>query len=263
MSPICLSLDSPDFWVRLHADDTVLFSSNKSLELSDSILNNALKQLSISLSTAFFTIAPEKRHFMIFTRRQILAHPNMILNNQVIQPSSTVTYLGLKLDPKLRWVPHFQYLEGIVSRWSNFLRATAGTHWGSHPSCLLKIFNAVIRSKADYGSFLYSSASLSHRKKLNSILLSCLRTTVGALCSSPLASLEVECACPPIELRSRRLAGKFLLKTLSSYNQSLFQMFVSIKSSWSYVAKTLPILASVAFSFSAFSPLVYRPSLRL
>jgi len=263
MSPICLSLDSPDFRVLLYADDIVLFSSNKSLELSAFTLNNALKQLSISLTTSFFTIAPEKSHFMIFTRRQILAYPNMILNNQVIQPSSTVTYLGLKLDPKLRWVPHFQYLKGIISRWSNFLRATAGTHWGSHPACLLKIFNAVIRSKADYGSFLYSSASLSHRKKLNSILLSCLRTTVGALSSSPLASLEVECACPPIELRSRRLAGKFLLKTLSSPNQSLFQMFVSIKSSWSYVAKSLPILASVAFSFSAFSPLVYRPSLRL
>ncbi|KAL5239738.1 hypothetical protein ACI65C_007148 [Semiaphis heraclei] len=88
-------------------------------------------------------------------------------------------------------------------------------------------------------------------------------SSLGALSSSPLASLEVECACPPIELRSRRLAGKFLLKTLSSPNQSLFQMFVSIKSSWSYVAKSLPILASVAFSFSAFSPLVYRPSLRL
>jgi len=73
----------------------------------------------------------------------------------------------------------------------------------------------------------------------------------------------VECACPPFGLRSRRLAGKFLLKTLSSSNHSLFQMFVFIKSSWSYVDKTLPIPASVAFSFSTFSPLVYRPSLRL
>ena len=263
MSPICLSLDSLEFQVLLYADDIVLFSSNKSLEISSFTLNNALKQLSTSLSTAFFTIAPEKSHFMTFTRRRIIAHPNIFLNNQLLQPSSTVTYLGLILDPKLRWVPHFQYLKGIISRWSNFLRATAGTNWGSHPSCLLKIFNAVIRSKADYGSFLYSSASHSHRKKLNSILLSCLRTTVGALSSSPLASLEVECACPPIELRSRRLAGKFLLKTLSSSNQSLFQMFVSIQSSWSYVAKTLPILASVAFSFSALSPLVYRSNSRL
>jgi hypothetical protein len=30
--------------------------------------------------------------------------------------SSTVTYLGLILDPKLRWVLHFQYLKGILSR---------------------------------------------------------------------------------------------------------------------------------------------------
>ncbi|KAL4156135.1 hypothetical protein QTP88_000170 [Uroleucon formosanum] len=102
------------------------------------------------------------------------------------------------------------------------------------------------------------------QKKLPKLLIHIfLRTTVGALSSSPLASLEVECACLPIELRSRRLAGKFLLKMLSSPNQSLFHMFVSIKSSWSYVPKTLPIFASVASSFSAFSPLVHRPSLRL
>jgi hypothetical protein len=37
----------------LYADDIVLFSSNKSLELSAFTLNNALKQLSISLTTAF------------------------------------------------------------------------------------------------------------------------------------------------------------------------------------------------------------------
>ena len=43
-------------------------------------------------------------------------------------------------------------------------------------------------------------------------------------------------------------------------------MFMSIKNIWIYVpktAKTFPILASVAFSFSAFSPLVYRSHLRL
>lgn len=40
-------------------------------------------------------------------------------------------------------------------------------------------------------------------------------------------------------------------------------MFASIKNKWIYVPKTLPILASAAFSFSAFCPLTYRSSLRL
>ena len=263
MSPICRSLDSPTFQVLTYADDNVVFCSNKSLERSSSTLNQALKSLSTALHTAYFTISPVKSKFMIFTRRQISEPPTIILDDQIIQPSPTITYLGLKLDPKLRWIPHFRYLKGLISQWSNLLRATAGTSWGSHPSCLLTIFNSIIKSKADYGSFLFASASLTHRKKLNSILSSCLRTIIGALNSSSIASLEVECACPPIELRSRRLAGKFLLKCLSSPNQTLYEMFVSTKIMWTYVPKSLPILASVAFSFSAFSPLIYRSNLRL
>lgn len=78
--------------------------------------------------------------------------------------SKDIEYLGLKLDSKLRWVPHFQYLNGIISRWSNLLRATAGINWGSHPSCLQTIYNSVIRSKADYGSFLFAFASHTHRE---------------------------------------------------------------------------------------------------
>jgi hypothetical protein len=109
---------------------------------------------------------------MIFTRKRISIYPHLVIDNNIIQPSSSITYLGLKLNPKLRWI-HFQYLKGILSRWSNILRATAGSSWGSHPSCLLKIFNAVIRVKSDYGSFLFASASISHRKNiLNSIYLS-------------------------------------------------------------------------------------------
>jgi len=107
-------MDSLDFKILLYADDIVLFSFNISLERSSHILKNALKKLSNSLSTAFFTIAPEKSLFMLFTRRLITAMPYMILDGQTIQPCSTVTYLGLKLDPKLRWVLHFQYLKGII-----------------------------------------------------------------------------------------------------------------------------------------------------
>jgi hypothetical protein len=148
--------------------------------------------------------------------------PHLILDSQIIQPSTSVTYLGLKLDPKLRWVPHYQYLSGIISRWSNLFRATASTNWGSHPSCLLTIYYSVIRFKADYDSFLFAFASITHRKKLNSIMSSCLRTIIWAISSSPLASHEVECACLPLELRSRQLAGKFLLKCLLSNYHTLY-----------------------------------------
>jgi len=155
---------SPDFNALLYADDIVPFFSNKYLDRSIDILNNALKILFTSLSVAYFSTAPEKSHFMIFTRRKIAGHPHIVLDNQIIVPSRSVTYLGLKLDPKLRWVSNVNHLRGM-SCWSNFLHTTIGLSWGFHPSYLLKIFNAVIRSKADYGSFLFAFSSFTHLKK--------------------------------------------------------------------------------------------------
>lgn len=113
MAPICSSLISPDFNVLSYADDNVLFSSDKSLDRSTKTLNDALKTLTSKLSTSLFSIAPEKSNFMIFTRKRITAYPHLVLDNQTVLPSTSVTYLGLKLDPKLRCILHFQYLKDI------------------------------------------------------------------------------------------------------------------------------------------------------
>lgn len=61
---------------------------------------------------------------------------------------------------------------------------------------------AVIRSKSDYGSFLFVLDSRMHRKKFNFVLSSCLRTILGTTYSTTLAaSLEMEYSYLPIELR--------------------------------------------------------------
>ena len=76
--------------------------------------------------------------------------------------------------------------------------------------------------------FFFTSASRTHRNKLNALLTSCLRTAIGALQSMPNVCLEVECVSPPIEIRSRQLAGKFLLKHISSSYNSIFTSFLSL-----------------------------------
>jgi ribonuclease HI len=73
----------------------------------------------------------------------------------------------------------------------------------------------------------------------------------------------VECVCPPLEVRCRWLAVKFLLKSLSSPHSLIFNYFVDVFNSWRYVKKTLPILASVASSLAPLSSIILRPQKRL
>lgn len=149
-----------------YADDLVIFSSNKSLNISIDNINSALKDLKFILTKLSFEVAPEKCKSVIFTRRRYINHLNIYFDNNIIPFVPTITYLGIILDPKLRWSPHITSLTTFTSRWSNFLRSITGTWWGSHPSCLLSIYFSIIRSKLDYGCFLFGSASFCNWKNL-------------------------------------------------------------------------------------------------
>ncbi|KAL4099050.1 hypothetical protein QTP88_023545 [Uroleucon formosanum] len=156
------------------------------------------------------------------------------------------------MDSKLRWLPHITSLISFSFCWANFLRAITGTWWGSHPSTLLLVYKAIIRSKLDYGCFLFGSASFSNWNRLNKVQSSFLRSIMGYVRSSSLPAIEVESSCPPFNIRCRWLAGKFLLKSLSHSSSPIFDLFYSLFLTWRYVPKNLPVLSLVANSVSPF-----------
>lgn len=84
-------------------------------------------------------------------------------------------------------------------------------------------------------TLFFTFASLIRQKKINSIMSSYLRIIIDAINSSPLASMEVERACSSVELKSRRLAGKFVFKCLSSPNHSILQICISMKPIWTFL----------------------------
>uniref|UniRef100_A0A2H8TL40 RNA-directed DNA polymerase from mobile element jockey n=2 Tax=Melanaphis sacchari TaxID=742174 RepID=A0A2H8TL40_9HEMI len=240
----------------IYADDMVIFSSNKSLPLAIERLNAALQDLITILSNVSLEIAPEKCKSVIFTRRKYFDPHNIYLDNYLIPFATTVTYLGITLDTKLRWIPHISSLSLFTSRWSNFLRTVSNTWWGSHPSSLLSIYRSIIRSKLDYGCFLFGSAAYSNWKKINMLQSSCLRTIMGYVRSTPGPAMEVETFCPPFNIRCRWLAGKFILKSLAHSNHIIFDTFYSLYITWRYTPKSMPVLSIAANSLSNFHQFV-------
>ncbi|KAL4154594.1 hypothetical protein QTP88_000451 [Uroleucon formosanum] len=116
----------------------------------------------------------------------------------------------------------------------------------------VEVYKAIIRSKLDYGCFLFGSASFSNWNRLNKVQSSCLRCIMGYVRSSPLPAIEVESSCPPSNIRCRWLAGKFLLKSLSYSSSPIFDLFYSLFLTWRYVPKNLPVISLVANSVSPF-----------
>ncbi|KAL4153575.1 hypothetical protein QTP88_001408 [Uroleucon formosanum] len=252
MSFIVNHLSSLGHKCLIYADDIVVFSSNKVLDLAIESLNLTLTELKYIFDDIFFSVAYEKCKSVIFTRRRYHNPPNVYLDNNIISFVDNTTYLGITLDSKLRWLPHTTSLISFSSCWANFLRAITGTRWGSHPSTLLLVYKAIIRSKLDYGCFLFGSASFSNWNRLNKVQSSCLRCMMGYVRSSPLPAIEVESSCPPSNIRCRWLAGKFLLKSLSYSSSLIIDLFYSLFLTWRYVPKNLPVISLVANSVSPF-----------
>jgi ribonuclease HI len=257
MSAIANHLSKNGHKCLIYADDIVVFSSNKFLSNAIESLNLALSDLNFILNSLSFLVAYEKCKSVIFTRRRYINHQNVYLDDTIIPFVPNITYLGITLDSKLRWLPHITSLTSFCSIWANFLRSITGTWWGSHPSSLLLIYKSIIRSKIDYGCFLFGSASFSNWRKLNILQSNCLRSIMGYVKSTPLPAIEVETICPPFNIRCRWLAGKFLLKSLSHSNSSLFDTFYSLFLSWRYVPKSLPVLSLAANSISPFHQYIF------
>lgn len=161
----------------------VIYSSNTSLHLAIELLNAALKDLKIILTNVSLEITPEKCKSVIFTRGRYADHSNIYLDDYFIPFSTTVTYLGVTLDTKL--LPHITSLSTFTSRWSNFLRTESNAWWESHPSSLISTYRSIMRSKLDYGCFLFSSATCPDWKKIKILQTSCHRTIMGHLRCTP------------------------------------------------------------------------------
>ena len=92
---------------RVHhfADDTnFLFGSKCPSEIS-CVMNNKLKLLTDSLRANKLSLNESKTKLLIFRscRKTNITVPNIKLNNFILTPEKTITYLGIEIDKNLSW----------------------------------------------------------------------------------------------------------------------------------------------------------------
>lgn len=103
-----------------YADDTLVISTGKSVEQAHSRMNQVLHKVSRRIESLGLTVVPEKTEAVLFygKRRPDLS-PVIRLGGKYIRMSPRMKYLGIILDPKLRFTAHFKYTEekmGKVNR---------------------------------------------------------------------------------------------------------------------------------------------------
>ena len=192
--------------ISLFADDIAIYSTGDDIPNLLNALQNYLNQISSWLTQWYQKLNPSKSKIMFFSQSTQLPPP-LYLHNTALEYVQQYKFLGLQFDsPKLTWSYHIQYLKQRTTADISLLKSISHNHWGSDRKTLLMFYKSLIRSKLDYASHLYNSATHKLISPLETIQNQCLRICTGLRNTTPIISLLAESHIPSLKYR-RTLLG--------------------------------------------------------
>ncbi|KAJ8722734.1 hypothetical protein PYW07_003914 [Mythimna separata] len=248
--------------VLQYADDLLLYFSSQSIEQASDVINSALSTLESWLDLNGLDLSASKSAAVLFTRKRNIPLVNLFYKGTLIPVEDKFKYLGVIFDSKLSCVPHCDYIVNKCENHLNMLRCLSGVWWGAHPFSLKLIYNAIIRSTLDYGLFVLEPGSVMAFKKLDLIQSKALRIISGAMKSSPINALQIECGEAPLSLRRQFLSDKYLFRILQFSNHPLIpkleSLMLQIESSVYWSHKRAPCLVESYKKFLSLSSPIHR-----
>ncbi|KAI5721502.1 hypothetical protein M8J77_021610 [Diaphorina citri] len=198
----------------LFADDCTLFMKSKFISELEVCMQHSLDNLTSWTNTSGFLFSPQKCQAIHFCRkRKTHNHPKLSISNHDLTFVNSIKLLGLHLDVKWNFKVHLNQLKTDCLKRINLMKILSNIRWGADYKTLLLLYRGYIRSKLDYGSIVYSSASPSSLKILDTVHHQGVRLALGAFRSSPITSLLSEAGEPPLSIRRKILLGNYLLRT--------------------------------------------------
>lgn len=220
---ICKEMEK-DVFVSQYADDFVLYSSSETAGSASRTIQKALGTFSSMIEKMGLTISHKKTKVCVlirgYPRNWARYNVRLTINNKPIQQVDSVKYLGMWIDRNLKWGRHINETRDKTLKFLNVFKVLAGSKWGIHPKHLRRLYISIIRSRLDYGSFLYDTSVKSHLYKLDKVQNQAMRVIGGFIRSTPTHVMESELCLQPLFIRRRYLAGKFWLRSKSVANNN-------------------------------------------
>ncbi|XP_072398259.1 uncharacterized protein [Diabrotica undecimpunctata] len=210
----------------LYADDLVLFCRGKNTETTCRLMQTAIDNIERCSRHIGLSFSSQKTKIMRFSRKTTKDNPILTYNGVLLDVIDHHKVLGLTFDSRLTWNTHIQETKGNCLKNINILKSLAHFHWGADEEVLLTVYRSIIRSKMDYGSFVYMSASKSHLKALDSVHNTGLRICLGAFRSSPAQSMYCEANEPPLWLRRQHLLLSYAASLSTNPQNPVYQLII-------------------------------------
>lgn len=215
-SKICHMINN--IYIAQYADDFVFYTSNKNLHTCQINLQRALNVMTQLLGELGLQLSASKSTVVVFSRGRNRQLVKLQLGNNLLTSSTSVRYLGIWLDQSLIWNKHINEIVEKCSKFLNLFKVLAGRSWGLHQKHMRRLYISLIRSRLDFGSYLYENSAKSNLYKLDKVQNQALRIMGGFIRSTPIHVMECELCIPPLEIRRKYLGLKYCLKANSWAN---------------------------------------------
>ena len=221
---------NPGVDCSMYVDDFLICYRSKHMHTIERQLQQCLNKIQKWALENSFKLSQTKTQCMHFCQlRGLHNDPVLKLDDVEIPVVDQYKFLGVIFDRKLSFIPHINYLKAKCHKALQLLCVVAHTDWEADKSTLLKLYKSLVRSKLDYGCFIYGSARKSYLRCLDSIHHLGLRLALGALRTSPVESLYVEANEAPLSLRREKLALQYFTKLQSCPSNSAFECTINPK----------------------------------
>ncbi|GBN58394.1 hypothetical protein AVEN_95891-1 [Araneus ventricosus] len=206
----------PSVTGTLYVDDLQISCQGCNMCLIERQLQNAINKIVSWCDENGHTLSAEKSKCVHLCRkRSIHADPILSIRNDAISIVDEIRFLGVIFDRKLTFLPHILQLRKKCEKSLNILKVLSCTSWGADRTSLLRIYQAVILSRIDYGCLVYGSPRSAALRRLDTVHHSALRICSGAFRTSPVERLYTICHQLPLHLRRKKLSMQYYFRSLS------------------------------------------------
>ena len=204
----------------LYVDDFTIYCSSKDLERAKRRMQMAINNLQDWCLKTGFKFSIDKTVSMHICRHWAGGRyckkesPKLMLNGTEIKKEESHKFLGLIIDQSLKWDKHIKYLREECHKRLAIMKHLSFTKYGADCKTLLRIYNALIKSKLDYGVEAYGSACKTALKKLNPIQNTALRIATGAFRTSSAQNMQVLSGVKHLPDARKEKLVKYLIRVL-------------------------------------------------
>uniref|UniRef100_A0A8C7RC26 Reverse transcriptase domain-containing protein n=1 Tax=Oncorhynchus mykiss TaxID=8022 RepID=A0A8C7RC26_ONCMY len=197
-----VALAAGESLIHLYADDTILYTSGRSLDTVLTTLQASFNAIQLSFRGLQLLLNTSKTKCMLFNRS--LPVPTRLSNITTLDGSDLEyvdKYLGVWLDCKLSFQTHIKHLQSKVKSRIGFLfhNKASFTHAAKHTLVKLTILPIL-----DFGDVIYKIASNTLLNKLDAVYHSAIRFVTKAPYTTHHCDLYALVGWPSLHYSSRR-----------------------------------------------------------